>query len=105
MNTIKTLINQYLGWIVLPKLGITDVLEIMILAFLVYHIIIWVRDTRAWRLFKGISVLIVIWLVAALLQFNVIGMPIVQVNDKVSCGVMRCRRMIGNGDKIIKENE
>ena len=40
-----------------------------------------------------------------LLQFNVIGMPIVQVNDKVSCGVMRCRRMIGNGDKIIKENE
>lgn len=72
MNTIKTIINQYLGWIVLPKLGITDVLEIMILAFLVYHIIIWVRDTRAWRLFKGISVLIVIWLVAALLQFNVI---------------------------------
>lgn len=72
MGVIKNLIEQYLGWIVLPKLNWTDVLEIMILAFLVYHIIIWVRDTRAWRLFKGISVLLVIWLIAAFMQFNVI---------------------------------
>lgn len=72
MGTIKNLISQYFGWIILPKLSVTDVLEIMILAFLVYHIIIWVRDTRAWRLFKGISVLVVIWLIAAIMQFNVI---------------------------------
>lgn len=72
MGAVKNLISQYLGWIVLPKITFTDILEIMIIAFLVYHIIIWVRDTRAWRLFKGISVLVVIWLVAALMQFNVI---------------------------------
>lgn len=72
MSVIRNLVNEYFGWIVFPKISVTDVLEIAILAFLVYHIIIWVRDTRAWRLFKGISVLAVIALIAALMQFNVI---------------------------------
>ena len=35
------------------------------------------------------------------LQYNVIEMPLVQESDKVAWGVMRCRRMIGNGDKIV----
>lgn len=72
MGVIRNLIKEYFGWIVFPKITVTDVLEIMILAFLVYHIILWVRDTRAWRLFKGISVLLIFALIAALLQFNVI---------------------------------
>ena len=35
------------------------------------------------------------------LQFNIPEMPLVQVNDKIAWGVIRCRRMIGNGDKIV----
>ena len=35
------------------------------------------------------------------LQFNIIEMPLVSVNDKIAWGVIRCRRMIGNGDKIV----
>lgn len=35
------------------------------------------------------------------LQFNVPSMPVVEVNDKIAWGVIRCRRMIGNGDKIM----
>lgn len=35
------------------------------------------------------------------LQYNIIGMPIVEEDDKVNWGVIRCRRMIGNGDKIV----
>ena len=35
------------------------------------------------------------------LQFNIIEMPLVQVSDKVNWGVIRCRRMVGNGDKIV----
>lgn len=35
------------------------------------------------------------------LQFNIIEMPLVQVNDKIAWGVIRCRRMIGNADQII----
>ena len=72
MGVIKNLIDEYFGWIVFPKITITDALEILLLAVLVYSVIVWVRDTRAWRLFKGISVLAVIALIAALFQFNVI---------------------------------
>ena len=35
------------------------------------------------------------------LQFNVPSMPVIEVSDKISWGVIRCRRMIGNGDKIM----
>ena len=34
------------------------------------------------------------------MYFNIIAMPIVVTNDKISRGVMRCRRMVGNGDKL-----
>ena len=35
------------------------------------------------------------------LNYNIIEMPLVQVGNKVNWGVIRCRRMIGNGDKIV----
>ena len=35
------------------------------------------------------------------LQYNIISMPIVEMNDKIAWGVIRCRRMVGNGDKIV----
>lgn len=35
------------------------------------------------------------------LSFNIIALPEIQMNDKIAWGVMRCRRMIGNGDKIV----
>ena len=35
------------------------------------------------------------------LQFNIIGMPVVVTNDKISRGVIRCRRLVGNGDKLV----
>ena len=35
-----------------------------------------------------------------LLKFNVPEMPLVEVSDRISWGVIRCKRMIGNGDEI-----
>ena len=72
MNTFINAVKDYLDWIVFPKISITDVLEIFILAFLVYHVIVWVRNTRAWVLFKGIVILLSFAIVAAILQLNVI---------------------------------
>ncbi len=34
-----------------------DVLEILIIAFLVYHIMLWIKKTRAWALLKGLIVI------------------------------------------------
>lgn len=43
-------------WLKVPKIsiGITDIIEIIILSFLVYSILVWVKKTRAWTLLKGI---------------------------------------------------
>ena len=41
------------------SITITDVLEIFILAFLVYSLLLWIKNTRAWTLLKGLMVLVV----------------------------------------------
>lgn len=33
---------------ILEMVKIGDLVEILILAFLVYHIILWIRDSKAW---------------------------------------------------------
>lgn len=72
METIKNFINDYLVWLTFPKITLIDILEILIIAFIVYQIIVWVKNTRAWVLIKGISVVIVFYMIALLLQMNVI---------------------------------
>lgn len=72
METIKSFVNDYLVWLSIPKLTLTDILEILILAFLIYHIVNWIKSTRAWMLVKGIIVLAIFSLIAYVLNFNVI---------------------------------
>lgn len=60
-------INMYF-----PEIRFTDLLEILILTFLIYQLIIWIKNTKAWMLLKGILVLAVFILVAALLQMHTV---------------------------------
>lgn len=50
----------------------TDILEVLILAFLIYHILVWVQKTRAWVLFKGLIVIAIFLLVALALDMDTI---------------------------------
>lgn len=47
-------------------------LEIIIIAFIIYHILMWIKNTRAWTLFKGIVVVLVFALLAWLLHLTTI---------------------------------
>lgn len=67
MGVIRNLV-----WLSIPKITVIDILEIIILAFIFYQLIIWVKDTRAWILLKGISVVIVFYFIAMILRMNVI---------------------------------
>lgn len=49
-----------------------DIIEILIISFLFYRILLWVKSTRAWYLFKGIIILLMFVLVAALFQMSTI---------------------------------
>ena len=70
-SALYAFMDKYLSWIDKPKIGVTDVIEIIIIAFVLYHIMVWVKNTRAWMLFKGIVILIFL-LIAALFQMNTI---------------------------------
>jgi TIGR00159 family protein len=51
---------------------LTDIIEILILAFMIYYCIKWVKRTRTWSVLKGITVLLLFVLVANILKLNTI---------------------------------
>lgn len=56
----------------IPNVTVTDIIEIAIIAFLVYEIMVWIKNTKAWMLVKGILVLVVFISVAAIFKMNTI---------------------------------
>lgn len=51
---------------------LVDVIEILIISFLFYHVLMWIKSTRAWNLFKGIMVILIFVLLAAFFQMSTI---------------------------------
>lgn len=73
MEAIWGTISEYLSKMSrLPSIKITDIAEIVIISFLIYHIMVWIKNTKAWILVKGIAVLLGFTLIALLFQMNTI---------------------------------
>jgi len=66
--------DQIAKFLSMANLTITvvDIIEILIISFLFYHILLWIKSTRAWNLFKGIMVILAFVLLAALFQMSTI---------------------------------
>lgn len=64
LSQILSMANLTITWV--------DVVEILIISFLVYHVLIWIKSTRAWNLFKGIMVILIFVLLAAFFQMSTI---------------------------------
>ena len=56
----------------LPQITKTNVLEIAIIAFLSYEIMLWIKNTRAWTLLKGLVVILAFAVIAWLLKLYTI---------------------------------
>lgn len=56
----------------IPDVEITDILEIAIIAFVVYQILIWIKNSKAWFLLKGIIVILAFMLFAMLFEMDTI---------------------------------
>lgn len=56
----------------MPSVTWTDFIEILVIAFLVYEIMLWIKNTHAWSLLKGIVVIIVFLLLAELFEMSTI---------------------------------
>ncbi len=72
ISVLQGFVIKYMSWISPPKASPTDVAEILILTFLFYHVLAWIKGTRAWMLFKGILVILISILLAAVFQMNTI---------------------------------
>ncbi len=44
----------------IPSMKITDIIDILIVAIFIYIIVNWIRETRAWSLFKGLAVVLIL---------------------------------------------
>lgn len=72
MDTIKEFFSGITEPLRMVKIEVMDCVEIFIIAILIYNIIKWMKNTRAWALMKGVAVLFVFYLIAAILNFDVI---------------------------------
>ncbi|MCL2864022.1 MAG: diadenylate cyclase CdaA [Lachnospiraceae bacterium] len=69
---LSALLDNILGDWYIPDIGIIDILEVIIITLIVYRIVIWIKNTKAWMLLKGLLVLSVFILIAAILQMHTI---------------------------------
>lgn len=63
---IRTLLSQ------LPSIRVKDIIEIFIITYVIYNILRWVRGTKAWTLFKGLLILLIMAIFATFMEFNTI---------------------------------
>lgn len=72
MSQLANLAGGYLNRLHMPSIRWTDIVEIIIISFLVYQIILWIKNTRAWSLLKGIIVIMAFILLAAIFNMTTI---------------------------------
>lgn len=72
MDNILNLLDKLIRWLSLPQMRAMDFVEIILIAVVFYYVIKWIKTTRAWVIVKGLIVLLLVWILATVLKFDVI---------------------------------
>ena len=72
MDNVISIIKNYIGKIALPNIRIIDIVQVLLIAFFIYYLMLWIRSTRAYVLLRGILVLLLLLLLAYLLRMDTI---------------------------------
>lgn len=74
MSMILEHFNSYIDTLSLRSLNIRweDIVEVIIISFLLYEIMAWVKHTKVWLLMKGIIIIIVFILLALIFEMHTI---------------------------------
>ena len=73
-NSLGRIMSELnLSTLSIPSFRITDIIDIILVALLIYIVMIWIKETRAWSLFKGIAVIIVVIIVSYQMHFYTIS--------------------------------
>ncbi|MBQ1291317.1 MAG: diadenylate cyclase CdaA [Lachnospiraceae bacterium] len=68
----RSILSQYWEQLYIPSLRWSDFVEVLIIAFLTYHVLLWLRNTRAWSMLKGILVIMFFVIFAVLMNMTTI---------------------------------
>jgi len=71
-STLNDFAQNYLSKLYLPRITWTDIIEIIIIAFLLYNVLVWIKNTKAWALLKGIIVVVFFAIIAYILNLRTI---------------------------------
>lgn len=69
---VEDILGKYINDFYIPSIGITDILEILIISVVVYEVMLWIKNTKAWMLLRGMIMLALFILVAAILKMHTI---------------------------------
>ena len=66
-------LKEIYSWIsFVPKITIKNFLEIAIIAIVIYEVLVWIKNTRAWTLLKGILFILAFFMFAAVMELDTI---------------------------------
>ncbi|MBR1508366.1 MAG: diadenylate cyclase CdaA [Eubacterium sp.] len=72
MDRILQYLSSYFDWFFIPKITVFDVIDVVVVTLIVYELLIWIKNTRAWTLLKGIVFILGIMIVAYAFKLNTI---------------------------------
>lgn len=69
---MNNFIQDYLVKLYIPHITWTDIIEIIIIAFVLYNVMVWIKNTKAWVLLRGIIVVAIFAIFAYILNLKTI---------------------------------
>lgn len=72
LEKLTTSDGKFLTSIHFPDVMWTDVVEIIIISVLIYNLLVWIKNTKAWALMKGIVVILVFVIIASIFNMSTI---------------------------------
>ena len=72
IDWMRNFIDNYTHGMYFPKIQVMDIIEILIITVIVYEIMLWIKNTKAWMLLRGIIMLGVFILLAWIFQMHTI---------------------------------
>ena len=71
VNAVDAFIDDYFN-VNIPDVSITDIIEIVIITYFMYHLLVWVKNSRVWMLIRGVLIIMLFFVIAAIFQMNTI---------------------------------
>lgn len=72
MKNWGEIFENYISKIAVPRIGVIDIIEILLISFFVYEFMVWIKNTRAYTLLKGIVFVLMFVLAAYVFRMNTI---------------------------------